>query len=113
MTGRAPETTQADIDLYFAIVRETIRLFKHRWPAARLHLISWDIHDFFAKDKATFHAGLASMGVELHFIDQMLPGYSSDLLKYSLHPAELHPNPFAYQMVASYVAEHVLASKYP
>jgi len=110
LTVRAPETSQADIDLYFAIVKQAFRLIAQRWPGARIDLISWDLHDFYARDLATFHHGLESLGVTVHFIEQILPGYTQNPLKFSLHPAELHPNPLAYDMVASYLVEHVLTT---
>jgi hypothetical protein len=109
LTQREPPSTDADMRLYFAIVDKAFRLSRRRWPTAQLHLISWDIFDKrYARDEATFHKGLEAIGLKVHFIDQILPGYVDNPLKYSIHRLELHPNSLAHQMVAEYLAEHVL-----
>ncbi len=111
IAGRPPATTDADTELYFAIVTKAFRRMEERWPGAKRHVIVWgDIHDFYARGQKAFHDGLPASGVTTHFIDQILPGYSTNHVKYSIHRFELHPNALAHEMVASYLAEHVISS---
>jgi hypothetical protein len=49
-----------------------------------------------------------SVGVPVHHIDEILPGYSSEPMRYSLHHADAHPNPTAHDLVASYLAKNVV-----
>lgn len=109
-TLRPPATTEADVALYFAIVREAFSQMHRRWPDAELHVIGWDIHDFYSNGQARFHSGLQTVGAKVHFIDDILPGYSRAPEKYGLHPLELHPSGTTYERVASYLAENVLLS---
>ena len=106
----SPErTTEGDIDLYFGIVREAFSRFERRWPEAKLHVISWDIHDFYSNGRDRFHSGLKTIRAEIHSIDDILPGYAEDPTRYGLHRFDLHPNPVAHEMIASYIAERVLS----
>ena len=105
---QGPTTTEEDIELYFGIVREAFRRFERRWPEVKLHVISWDIHDFYAAGKDRFHSGLKTIRAEVHLIDNILPGYTKDPTKYALHKFDLHPSPIAHEMVASYLTESVL-----
>jgi hypothetical protein len=111
LKDRSPQTTEADITLYFAIVREAFRLFEYHWPNAELHVISWDIHNFFAHGRERFHQGLQTVHAQVHFIDEILPGYEQDPTKYGIHPRDLHPNARAHHLVASYLSEQVLSGK--
>jgi hypothetical protein len=113
LKDRPAHTTEDDIKLYFAIVSQAFRLFEQRWPEAELHVISWDIHDFFSNGQERFHKGLEATGAEVHFIDEILPGYTHDLTKYGLHRLDLHPNALAHELVASYISEQVLAPTSP
>ena len=101
-------TTEEDIELYFAIVREAFSRFKRRWPKAELYVIAWDLHDHHSNGQARFHQGLETVGAKVHFIDDILPGYTKDPTRYALHRHDLHPNPAAHEMVASYLIQKVL-----
>jgi hypothetical protein len=100
-------TTEKEIDLYFAIVREAYGKLRRRWPNAELHVISWDIHGHYANGQARFHRGVASVGATIHLIDDILPGYTKNPLKYGLHEFDLHPNAMALNMVASYLVDRL------
>jgi hypothetical protein len=106
---RQSEVSQQDLDLYFAIVRRAFTLFAEKWPTTRLDVISWDM-DFRATDRSTFHKGLESVGVRVHHIDDILAGYSSDPVRFSLHATDPHPTPATYDVVASFLAESVIQS---
>jgi hypothetical protein len=104
---RPVKTTTVDIDLYFAIVKQAFRWITHRWPRAQLELIVWDVHSFYAHTQSSFHGRLKALGARMHFIEHILHGYGREPEKYSLHAFELHPNPLAHQLVASYLAQHL------
>jgi Fumarylacetoacetate (FAA) hydrolase family len=57
-------TTEEDVELYFAIVREAFSRFKRRWPKAELHVIAWDLHDHHSNGQARFHQGLETVGAK-------------------------------------------------
>lgn len=101
-------TTEDDIALYFAIVRKAFHLFGRRWPEAKLHIISWDVHSFYSNGVAVFHKGLKSVHAQIHLIDDILPGYTQNPVKYEIHQIDPHPNVLAHQLVASYLSERVL-----
>jgi hypothetical protein len=107
---RPPKTSEADINLYFAIAREAFQLFKLRWPKAERHLISWDSNTFYSNGQSRFHQGMAAIDAQIHFIDDVLPGYTQDPTKYGIHPLDLHPNADAHELVASYISERILSS---
>jgi hypothetical protein len=110
LAGRPAVTTDADVDLYFAIVRKAFRLSAERWPSAQRHVISWDIQDaFVGRDR--FHRGLATVDAQVHPIDSIVPGYTQNLLEYSLDPLDLHPKPKTYSRVAQYLAERVITAE--
>lgn len=109
LKNRPPQTTEDDITLYFAIVGEAFRLLHRRWPEAELHVISWDLHSFFSNGRDRFHTGLEAIQAKVHFIDEILPGYTQDPGRYGLHGLDLHPNPLAHELVASYISQRVLS----
>lgn len=111
--GRPPQATEADVDLYFAIVAEAFRLSRHRWPKAELHLISWDIQEVYSDGKAGFRKRLKTIDAKVHFIYDILPGYSKDPVKYGLHRLDRHPNPLAHEILSSYLTERVLTPTLP
>jgi hypothetical protein len=102
------QATEGDVELYFAIVREAFRRFASRWPKAERHVISWDIHPFYSNGVARFHEGLKTVDATVHSIDDILPGYTKDPGKYALDRADMHPNARAHEMVATYLANHLL-----
>lgn len=109
LRDRPLPTTEDDIALYFAIVRQAFRLFERRWPEAEIHVISWDIHSFLSNGQARFHDGLESIHAHVHFIDEILPGYTQDPTQYGIDQLDLHPNASSHRLVASYLSERVLA----
>ena len=108
LTARGPRTTSAEIDLYFALAKRAIVLFKRRWPSVGVHVVGWDLDHDFAQDRATFHRRLNELGVNVYFLEDILPGYVGDPAKYSVHEFDRHPSAAAHQMVASYLAERLL-----
>jgi len=101
---RSITATDADIALYFAIVRQCYRIFGERWPRAERHIISWDIYDYIVDGKERFHQGLATVDAKVHNIDAIIPGYSENPVPHSLHYLETHPNARSYELVAKYLA---------
>jgi hypothetical protein len=102
--------TEKDLELYFAVVREPFGLFGRQWPKAEFHVIVWDLHEFYSTGRARFE----TLKAKAHFIDDILPGYSTrytmDSTRYVLHRFDPHPNPMAYETVASYLTERVLST---
>ena len=103
-TNRLPLATDSDVKLYIAVVRKAFQLIERRWPNTEFHLIIWDT----AVWRDTYHVSLESIGARTHYVDNILPNYATDSLKYLLHRFDGHPNPLAHDMLASYLIEKVL-----
>lgn len=103
-----PRSTPDERELYFSIVRRSFELMSSIWPSAEKHVIAWDSHPFFAGGSESFHAGLSTVAARLHFIDQILPGYTDDPIPYGIHPLDLHPNAAAHARVADYVDRFIV-----
>jgi hypothetical protein len=99
--------TDADLDLYCAIVRQAYRIFGERWPRAARYIVSWDIHDYIVSGQERFHRGLATVDARVYDIDSIIPGYSQDPEPHSIHHLELHPSAQTYYLVAAYLAAEV------
>lgn len=102
------QTSAADANLYFAIVRQAFRKFAVRWPNAQRHIISWDIDDYFANGTEQFHRGLATADARVTTINEIVPGYTKDSLPYSINVLERHPNPHMYGLIARHLAADLL-----
>ena len=103
-------TEKKDVELYFAVVREAFGRFERQWPKVELHVIVWDLHEFYSTDRARFE----TLKAKAHFIHDILSGYTTrytmDSARYLLHRFDRHPNPMAYEIVASYLTERVLSA---
>ena len=102
--------SEIDLERYFAIVARAGRQVQERWPRARLHIFAWNLHGWFAGGFDRFRSGLARSGWQLHEVDAILPDYQKNLGRYVLHRFDHHPNPLAYNLLAAYVADNILAS---
>ena len=101
-------TSESDLKLYFAVVARSAKLAKQRWPSAQLHILAWNIHEWYAKGFDRFRRGLAWTGWQIHEVDAALPGYQKDLTRYGIHRLDLHPNSLAHDLLAAYIANNIL-----
>jgi len=102
--------SEKDLQLYFGVVNEAYRRFARQWPEAKLYVIGWDVHDFFANGRERFHLGLEQVPAEKLYIDDILPGYAADPVKYGLHRFDVHPNPAAHEQIAAYLVDRMLTA---
>lgn len=98
-----------DIDLYVRIVDAARTVFESRYPGSRFYVIFWD--DAEHKDKTTnaILNGLYAKGIRVHLISRILPDLINSESKYQLNEYDGHPNPLAYELIAKYLVEKVLA----
>ena len=106
----ATDVTAEDITLTRAIVAESARKLRERWPDIELHVIDWDGIDPIAPPPLFDRADPVLAGITFHSIGQMLPAVDDPQTEYKL-PRDVHPNPRAHDLIAQYVAEKILAAK--
>ena len=105
-----PRPTEGDIRLYFALVRRAAELLARQYPSAQFHILAWGLHDWFGGGVARFRAGLLEATPRVHYVEEFLPRYRESPYLYALDPQDEHPNARAHEVIAAYVAEHILAT---
>jgi hypothetical protein len=83
-------------------------IVKQRWPDAKLHILAWDIHSWYAGTFDRFLQGLAQTGWKIHDVNDVLPGYTMNHDRYEIHPFDAHPNAHAHEVLARYIVDSIL-----
>jgi hypothetical protein len=98
--------------IYLAIIRESERLTRERFPGSKFHVLLWDASDY--PDRiATIEQDLRAAGIAFHELSPLAPDYRTNRLKYIIGPHEGHPNAWAHQLLADFVAERILGVATP
>lgn len=101
--------TDDDIRLYFAVVRRSQQLLAAQYPGIQFHIILWPNQNVpqqrYAYEK--LRDGFRQMGIPLHLVEDILPGYDTDRSKYILGPADHHPNALADRLLAQYILSQI------
>ena len=78
-----------------------------RYPHMAFHVLLWsDNETFLAKAEC-----LAEVGISLHPITDILPGFGTRETDYRIGPRDGHPNAKANERTATYVLEEILESE--
>jgi hypothetical protein len=102
--------TGDDIRLYFAVVRRSQELLTAQYPGLQFHVILWP-NQHVAQQRATYEKlrdGFRRMGIPLHLVEDILPGYSGDRTPYILGSSDHHPNALADRLLAQYILSKVV-----
>jgi hypothetical protein len=100
------EATTEEIALYTAIVAAARDAANRKFPDAEFHVLLWG-----TQGEMTYDAildGLNDAGVNVHPVNEILPGYATDPGAYEISPFDRHPNPHAHEQIAGYVSTRIL-----
>jgi hypothetical protein len=108
-----PESDYSDTDLltFLAVVVRSKQLLTIQYPGLQFHIIlwpNWDKGEIPLYEKV--RAGLASTGIPLYLVEDILPDYKTDPQRYMLGPADRHPNALANRVLAAYVLKSIFSS---
>jgi hypothetical protein len=98
--------TPDDIRLYVAIVTRARDVAAARFPEAQFHVLLWGW-----RGEETFDAirdGLQKANITVHQINDILPRYTDNPASYELSPHDRHPTAQAHELIADYVATHII-----
>jgi hypothetical protein len=95
--GGDPAVTQEDVDRYVAILRASREKLAELYPGSSLQLLQWGTRYRAELDR------LREDGIEVHYVDELLPGYDDDPLPFQLSPHDRHPNAATHEQIADYV----------
>jgi hypothetical protein len=98
-----PAATEADFDLFVAIVAKARAHVQRFSQAGDLHVLIWP-NDWFEEMEERFGA----LGIPHHRIGDALPGYTEDKRPYRIHEKDSHPNRLANELLARYIVREIL-----
>ena len=102
------EATPEEIALYTAIVAAARDAVSRKFPDAEFHVLLWG-----SQEEKTYEAildGLSKASINVHPINEILPGYVTDPGAYEISPFDRHPNPHAHEQIAGYISTRILHS---
>ena len=79
-----------------------------KFPDAEFHVLLWG-----SQEEKTYEAildGLSKASINVHPINEILPGYVTDPGAYEISPFDRHPNPHAHEQIAGYISTRILHS---
>ena len=89
--------------LFVAMVTRSGHLLRQEYPHARFVMPVWGD----ASDTDVFEQ-LRRNGIEVHFIENILPKFHTAPEAYRVHAHEGHPNALAHDIISDYIVEHVI-----
>ncbi len=98
---------ETDKDLFVAMVSQSRQLLLEQHPMAEFHMIVWPTITHIDTDKYVFDK-LISKDINIHFIEDILPGIHNSYKTYSISELDRHPNALAHRMVAQYILNHII-----
>jgi hypothetical protein len=107
LSDRTPTATPDDWQLYLAILRETRERLAARYPDAALHVLGWGTSE--NRSDGEFQDSLAAVIPNYHRVADIIRDLGTAGTKYQI-PHDGHPNALAYDLLARYVAEHILTA---
>lgn len=108
LTTPSRRPTEADLQLYFAIVNRARALFNQRWPHASFVILAWNVSSSDAGGEQHFYRELRRITSKVHFVDDILPGYRMNPADYSIHHRDLHLSARAHDLIAAYITDRIL-----
>lgn len=105
--GRGRAVTDADLELYLAIIARSRDLLAGRYPGSGFHVLLWA--DERGDPRVPVIASrLAGMGVAVHPRSRAVPEMHRNPSAYELSPHDRHPNAEGHRLAAEYVARAIL-----
>jgi hypothetical protein len=99
-----------DFHLYFAIVGQARALLTARYPGIQFHVILWpgdfnDRQQQYAYER--LRDGFRRMGIPLDLVEDTLPGFAANRVRFQLSSADTHPNALADRFLAQQVLNEI------
>lgn len=107
--GQHRAIRQSELELYLAIVKAARDYVVQHFPRAAFEVILWDVPT--AADPDTLYAirkRLTAAGIPVHMISEILPGSREMPEQYQLNPLDGHPTARAHELIAEYIAKHII-----
>ena len=101
--------TEDDIRLYFAVVRRSQELLKAQYPNLQFRVLLWP--PVIPAERVAYEKlrdGYRQMRIPLDLVENALPDYGTDELKYVLNSTDRHPNALANRLLAEYILNKIV-----
>jgi hypothetical protein len=105
-----PPPDDDDLRRYLAIVATSARVVQAKYPGCRFDVLYWDIHGGGAMDERTLPA-LQKLGLRVHVVENILPGFAQNPSQYWLSRYDAHPNARADDLLARYLVQTLFSNK--
>ncbi|MGA7909159.1 MAG: hypothetical protein WCA16_17265 [Candidatus Sulfotelmatobacter sp.] len=105
LSMRDSHISDDDLRLYFAVVRRSKDLLTAQYPGIQFRVILW-VNQADPEDRPVYEKmqnGFRQMGIPVGLVEEILPGYGTDQLKYVLSSADHHPNALANLLLAQHI----------
>jgi hypothetical protein len=109
LQAREGGLSKEDIRLTLAITDASRTRLRALYPGIQFHVLLWLNWDYDVDVFEELARGFQAMGVPVHRVDLILPGYSVSSPEYVLSRADRHPNSLANRILAGYVLTDVMA----
>jgi hypothetical protein len=100
----SPPPDDEDLRRYLAIVATAKRVAEAKYPGCRFDVLYWSIHGGGAMDEKTLPA-LQKLGLRVHVVDMILPGFARNPSQYWLSRYDAHPSARADDLLARYLVQ--------
>ena len=100
--GHSRDPSDADLDLYVAIVLESARLVRQCFPESVFEMFLWD-----GRDDArigVIERRLTAGGIHVHRLTTVIPDFAANSERYLLGPHDGHPNALMHERIAEYIS---------
>ena len=104
--GRGRKGGPRELALLIAIIRQSARTAKARYPGSKFDVVLWDGSD--NERVRAIEAELTASDIPVHRITAAIPDFRANWRQYVLSEHDLHPNPRQHEKLAEYVALHIL-----
>ena len=99
--GHSRDPNDADLDLYVAIVLESARIVRERFPESVFQMFLWD-----GRDDArigVIERRLTAGGIRVHRLTTVIPDFAANSARYLPGPPDGHPNSLMHRRIAEYI----------
>ena len=107
LAARRRPLNKEDIRRFVGIVTQAKRLVEQKFPGCQFHVLLWNSdteRDTFAEILERFR----DAGLQIHLIQDILPGYPLNRSQFEISAYDDHPNARANEIIAEYVERKIL-----
>jgi hypothetical protein len=104
--GYGREADAADLKLFLAVVRESARLTRQRYPESRFQVILWDARN--DQLVSAIESSLRAAGIAVYQLTSIIPDSRENWRQHVLDAHDMHPNARSYELLADFVVDRML-----